>query len=106
MPRPIASGPPLWVYGYHIALLGREPRLAAVRSVIARENRTARHAAGAWTARLVRTRHGTQVLIVSTRPDRDSMSNRRLEAELTCLGFEFLVTGPMKVVAEPALDEG
>jgi hypothetical protein len=99
---PPSPGTTLWVYGYEMAVAGHGHRLPAIRGVIARENRAARRSVGKWTARLVLTHHTARVLVVSTRPDLDSGSNRRLEAELTALGVGFSVMVPMKVMQDSA----
>lgn len=86
----------LWAYGYEMVPPHPEARMAEIRGVIDRQNDEAAREGRAWTARLV-ARRVIHVLIVSTNPELDVDINRRLEADLTQLGVQYLTTMPMRV---------
>jgi hypothetical protein len=93
----------LWAYGYELVPSHPQDRIAEIRDLIERQNQDAAKEGRTWNARLV-TRRVTHVMIVSTSPDVDLDHNRRLEAELTGLGVQFLTTVPMRVSDDPDAD--
>jgi hypothetical protein len=93
----------LWAYGYEMVAPHPDGRMADIRGVLARQNAEAALEGRTWTARLVTTRL-IHVLIVSESPAQDLEINRTLEAELTQLGVQYLVTAPMQVSDEADME--
>jgi hypothetical protein len=94
-----AAARTLWAYGYEMVAPHPAGRMAEIRSLLDRRNAEAARDGRTWTARVVTTRL-IHVLIVSASPERDLDMNRELEAELTGLGVQYLVTVPMRVSRE------
>lgn len=89
----------LWAYGYEMVAPHPDDRVAKIRDLLERQNVEAAREGRTWTARLV-ARRVMHVLIVSKGPEMDVDINRKLEAELTELGFRYLMTVPMRLSDE------
>lgn len=88
---------PVWAYGYAIDPPQPESRLAAIRSLLEREQTTAKDAARTWEGRLVLEPNVTHILVVSDSPEQILEANQRLEEALRALSVGFLVTAPLEV---------
>jgi uncharacterized protein YbjT (DUF2867 family) len=98
--QPPSTGPNrmVWVYAYEIQPPQQREGLVSLRAVLDAEQTEARSRARTWESRLVTEEKVTHILVVSDSPEQELDPNRRVEAALRALGFEYSITAPLQVV--------